>query len=63
MKTKKKISDSRTKYFKACYGTGEEEVFISDSMDSAKLYAAGPNARGRQLLELHEYTELIDALL
>ena len=63
MKTKKKVHGINTKYYRAIYNTGDEEVFISDSMDSAHLYAAGPNARGRQLMDLKEFSELIDAML
>lgn len=56
-----------TKYYKATYvtadGTREDEVFISDSLDHAKEYAAGPNAYGRQLERVQEYEEFIEALL
>lgn len=56
-----------TKYYKATYvtrdGTREDEVYISDSMQSAELYASGPNAGGRTLERVQEYDELIDALL
>ena len=61
-KTDKK-SESRTKYYKALYSNGDEEVFISDSLASAKTYAGSQNAHGRALISVNEYPELIDALL
>ena len=70
--TRKKISVANTnkvptKYYKATYvtadGAREDEVFISDSLDHAKEYAAGPNAYGRQLERVQEYEEFIEALL
>jgi hypothetical protein len=65
-KTSARVSDS-TKYYKATYvtdtGTREDEVYISESLESAVQYATGPNARGRTLERVQEYSELIDALL
>lgn len=56
-----------TKYYKATYvtsdGTREDEVYISDSMEHAQEYAAGPNAYGRQLERVQEYEQFIDSLL
>lgn len=56
-----------TKYYKATYinsdGTREDEVYVSDSIQSAERYASGTNAHGRTLERLLEYDELIDALL
>ena len=56
-----------TKYYKATYvtadGTREDEVYISDSLDHAQEYAAGPNAYGRQLERVQEYEQFIDSLL
>ena len=44
-------------------GDQEQEVFISDSMDRAREYAAGPNLYGRQLIQLEEFNQFIDSLL
>jgi hypothetical protein len=56
-----------TKYYRATYtkqdGTQEEEVYISESLQSAYDYATGPNANGRSLDKLLEYEDFIDALL
>lgn len=56
-----------TKYYKATYvnndGTREDEVYISDSYDSAVRYASGTNSYGRILERVQEYDELIEALL
>ena len=67
---KKKISDVQldsTLYYRATYmtseGDQEQEVFISDSMDRAREYAAGPNLYGRQLIQLEEFNQFIDSLL
>ena len=61
-KPDKKV-DTGTKYYKALYSTGDEEVFISDSLATAQTYAATHNAHGRTLISVKEYKELIDALL
>ena len=65
-KTAARVPDS-TKYYRATYitgtGTREDEVYISESLESAVQYATGPNARGRTLERVQEYSELIDALL
>ena len=56
-----------TKYYRATYvnndGTRDDEVYISDSYDSAVRYASGPNSYGRILERVQEYDELIEALL
>ena len=56
-----------TKYYKATYvnmdGNRDDEVYISDSLDHAREYAAGPNAYGRILEDVQEFQEFIDALL
>jgi hypothetical protein len=50
-----------TKYYKAIYiqddGGLTSEVFVDTSMDSAREYASGDNARGRQLVSLTEYPD------
>lgn len=57
----------QTKYYKAIYitstGRQQEEVFIDEDLDSAREYAEGMNARGRQLKQIEEFTSLIDSLL
>ncbi len=56
----------QTKYYKAIYITStgqQEEVFIDEDLDSAREYAEGMNARGRQLKQIEEFTSLIDSLL
>lgn len=73
MAKKKKAQSARvsmgpvTKYYKATYinsdGTRENEVYISDSIQSAELYALGPNAKDRILERVQEYDELITAML
>ena len=56
----------KTKYYKAVYvqndGSQRAEVFVESSMDSAREYASGDNARGRQLLSLTEYPDEYTAL-
>ena len=56
-----------TKYYKATYvnmdGTRDDEVYISDSLQHAREYAAGPNSYGRILESVQEYDELLNALL
>lgn len=56
-----------TLYYRATYvtssGDQEQEVFISDSMDRAREYAAGPNLQGRRLIRLEEFKRFIDSLL
>lgn len=61
------LSEDRTLYYRATYitteGNREQEVFISDSLDTARAYATGPNARGRQLTDVEEFKQFIDSLL
>lgn len=56
----------KTKYYKAIYllddGSHVCEVFVDTSMDRARDYATGDNARGRQLLSLTEYPDQYTAL-
>ena len=56
----------KTKYYKAIYiqddGSHKSEVFVDASMDSAREYASGDNARGRQLISLTEYPDEWTAL-
>ena len=55
-----------TKYYKAIYlledGSHICEVFVDRSLESAREYASGDNARGRQLLSLTEYEDQYTAL-
>lgn len=56
----------KTKYYRAIYiqddGSQRAEIFIESSMDRAREYATGPNARGRRLLSLREYADQTDAM-
>ena len=56
----------KTKYYKAIYiqddGSHTSEVFVDLSLDRAREYASGDNARGRQLLSLTEYPDQYTAL-
>lgn len=65
--TAARVKDS-TKYYRATYinedGTGEEnEVFISDNLETATRHARETYAHGRILESVQEYEELIEALL
>ena len=55
-----------TMYYKAVYllddGSHMGEVFVDRSLESAREYASGDNARGRQLLSLTEYEDQYTAL-
>lgn len=67
-KTNVKTTADSTKYYRATYsdpGGGEpvQEVFISDTMDHARIYATTVNAYGRQLTQLEEFKQFIDSLL
>lgn len=57
----------RTKYYRATYKTaaGEitREVFVSTDISDAREFAADKNSFGRELMDLEEFKELIDALL
>jgi hypothetical protein len=70
MKRRKKTTDAfqdRTKYYRAIYMTSDgstvQEVFVSTDISDAREFAAGKNSFGRQLMDLEEFNELIDALL
>lgn len=56
----------KTKYYKVIYllddGSHMCEVFVDSSLDRARDYATGDNARGRQLLSLTEYPDQYTAL-
>lgn len=56
----------KTKYYKAIYllddGSHMCEVFVDSSLDRARDYATGDNARGRQLMSLTEYPDQYTAL-
>ena len=51
-----------TKYYKATYTNGEEEVFIGKDLDSATLYAMDKNSYGRTLDSIKEYDDIFKAL-
>ena len=65
MKRKKntpgKVKDI-TKYYKATYTNGDEEVFIGKDLDSATLYAMDRNSHGRTLDAIKEYDDIFKAL-
>lgn len=56
------FKDTLTKYYKATYTNGDEEVFIGKDLDSATIYAMGKNSNGRALDSIKEYRELLDAV-
>ncbi len=51
-----------TKYYKATYTNGDEEVFIGKDLDSATLYAMDRNSYGRTLDSIKEYDDIFKAL-
>ena len=51
-----------TKYYKATYTNGDEEVFIGKDLDSATLYAMDRNSYGRTLDAIKEYDDIFKAL-
>ena len=51
-----------TKYYKATYTNGDEEVFIGKDLDSATLYAMDRNSYGRTLDSVKEYDDIFKAL-
>ena len=59
--------DDRTRFYRATYKTAAGEiardVFVSADISDAREFAAGKNSFGRQLMDLEEFNELIDALL
>jgi len=66
MKRKKNTNidnkDTSTKYYKATYTNGDEEVFIGKDLDSATLYAMDRNSYGRTLDSIKEYDDIFKAL-
>jgi hypothetical protein len=65
MKRKKNTNidkDALTKYYKATYTNGDEEVFIGKDLDSAALYAMDKNSNGRALDSVKEYDDIFKAL-
>lgn len=65
MKRKKNtdvVKDTLTKYYKATYTNGDEEVFIGKDLDSATLYAMDRNSNGRTLEAIKEYDDIFKAL-
>ena len=54
--------DTLTKYYKATYTNGDEEVFIGTDVASAELYAREENSRGRVLDSVKEYDDVLSAL-
>lgn len=64
MKRKKNTNINKgalTKYYKATYTNGDEEVFIGKDLDSATLYATGKNSLGRTLEAIKEYEDFVSA--
>lgn len=65
MKKKKNtdvVKDTLTKYYKATYANGDEEVFIGKDLNSATLYAMYRNSHGRTLEAIKEYDDIFKAL-
>jgi len=65
MKRKKNTNidkDALTKYYKATYTNGDEEVFIGKDLESATLYAMDRNSHGRTLDVIKEYDDIFKAL-
>lgn len=56
------VKDALTKYYKATYTNGDEEVFIGKDLDSATLYAMYKNSDGRTLEAIKEYDDIFKAL-
>lgn len=56
------VGDTLTKYYKATYANGDEEVFIGKDLESATLYAREENSRGRALDSIKEYDDILSAL-
>lgn len=51
-----------TRYYKATYANGDEEVFIGRDLESATLYAMDKNSYGRTLDSIREYDDILSAL-
>lgn len=56
------VGDTLTKYYRATYANGDEEVFIGTDVASAELYAREENSRGRTLDSIKEYDDILSAL-
>lgn len=56
------VEDTLTRYYKATYANGDEEVFIGRDLESATLYAMDKNSYGRTLDSIREYDDIISAL-
>lgn len=56
------FKNNLTKYYKATYTNGDEEVFIGKDLESATIYATDMNSYGRTLESIKEYRELLDAM-
>ena len=56
------VEDTLTRYYKATYANGDEEVFIGKDLESATLYAREENSRGRALDSIKEYDDILSAL-
>ena len=56
------VEDALTKYYKATYANGDEEVFIGKNLESATLYAMDKNSYGRALDSIKEYDDILSAL-
>lgn len=54
--------DTLTRYYKATYANGDEEVFIGRDLESATLYAREESSRGRALDSIREYDDILSAL-
>ena len=64
MKRKKdtaSVEDTLTKYYKATYANGDEDVFVEKDLESAKRYATGKNSRGRTMEAIKEYEDFVSA--
>lgn len=65
MRRKKNTSIDKgilTRYYKATYTNGDEEVFIGKDLDSATLYAMDKNSYGRTMESIKEYDDIFKAL-
>jgi hypothetical protein len=56
------FKDTLTKYYKATYTNGDEEIFIAKDIVTAADYARNENSYGRTLESIKEYRELLDAM-
>ena len=56
------VEDTLTRYYRATYANGDEEVFIGRDLESAELYAREENSHGRTLDSIKEYEDILSAL-